>query len=217
VALKLTNTGTDAPVIRGLTRVGVRSPDEALAALGSGFASVSATGVGISYNNTGRNMAQTVSIRVGAVDVSVPVAVEDKVATVVVNGLQARVADFVTLSGSFAFQSRPATATDQAAFVVVTRDAAAALAVGDVVKAGVKNATMALVIRDDQKLAFQATGAAELNLGAGFARVAAAGIGVSFNNTGVDVDREITLKVGDVSVSAPLVVKKVFAAARAVV
>ncbi|NBP24543.1 MAG: hypothetical protein EBU81_08340, partial [Proteobacteria bacterium] len=69
------------------------SPD---LSLGSGFASVSATGVGISYNNTGRNMAQTVSIRVGAVDVSVPVAVEDKVATVVVNGLQAKVADFVT-------------------------------------------------------------------------------------------------------------------------
>jgi hypothetical protein len=73
--------------------------------LGSGFdASVSATAVGFSYNNTGRDWDQTVSVNVGDVDVSVAVQVRDDVATAIVTDLEARVADYVSLAGTFAFE-----------------------------------------------------------------------------------------------------------------
>ena len=63
---------------------------------------------------------------------------------------------------------------------------------------------MALAIRGDGKLALQATGAAELNLGEGFASASVESIGIAFNNTGADVNRMVSVIVGDTSVTAPL-------------
>jgi hypothetical protein len=225
----LTRNASAALSLGDSMRVGVRSATMALVLnedqtlvlqatgspdvdLGSGFSGVSVDQVGLSYNNTGRDMDQTLSIRVGGVDVSVPVKVENGVATVAVKGLQAKVVDFATLTGDFAFQKRPSSGIDPESFVATAHAANATLNAGLMIRAGVKNASVALIIRADQRMAFQATGSADISLGAGFAEVSATAVGVSFNNTGADIDREIVLKVGGVSVGAPLAVKNGVAA-----
>ena len=92
--------------------------------------------------------------------------------------------------------------------LIVSNQAAASLTAGTLVRAGVSKATIAVMIRGDQKVALQATGAADLSLGNGFASASATAVGVAFNNTGADiVNRTVTVTVGDVSVSAPLNVK----------
>lgn len=61
--------------------------------------------------------------------------------------------------------------------LIVSNKAAASLTAGTLVRAGVSNATVALMIRGDQKLALQATGAADLSLGDGFASASATAVG----------------------------------------
>ena len=173
--------------------------------LGIGFdASVSATAVGFSYNNTGRDWDQTVSVNVGDVDVSVAVQVRDDVATAIVTDLEARVADYVSLAGTFAFEKQPASAESTASFLVVAQDASAFLDIGTAVHVGVSDVELAMVLLEDGRLALQTSGAAELSFGAGFASASAERIDFAYNNTGQDRAGDITLKVSDVSVSAPL-------------
>ena len=75
------------------------------------------------------------------------------------------------------------------------------------IRAGMKDSTLALMVRGDGTLALQGTGSADLSLGDGFASASATEVGVAFNNTGEDVSRTVTVTVGATSVSAPLEVK----------
>ena len=168
--------------------------------LGNGFASATAAGVAVAYNNTGANVNMTASVTVGSVAVNAPINVNDGVTAVAVTGLNAQIAEFVTLSGDFGFQ-RDVTTGD---LVIASSNASALLSVGTVVKAGVTNATLGLIVKADQKIAFQATGAAQFNLGNGFATATATGVAVAYNNTGVDVNTTASITIGGVSVSAPI-------------
>jgi hypothetical protein len=196
-------------MIRGDQKVALQATGAADLSLGNGFASASATGVGVAFNNTGADIVnRTVTVAVGGVSVSAPLNVKNGQVALVVTGLQAQVADFVSLSGDFGIQKTPGATADQDELLIVSNQAAASLTAGTLVRAGVSKATVALMIRGDQKLALQATGAVDLSLGDGFASASATGVGVVFNNTGSDiVNRTVTVAVGEVSVSAPLNVK----------
>jgi hypothetical protein len=200
---------TVAVMIRGDQKLVLQATGAAELSLGDGFASASATAVGVAFNNTGADIVnRTVTVAVGDVSVSAPLNVKNGQAALVVTGLQAQVAGFVSLSGDFGIQRTPGATAAQDELLIVSNQAAAALTAGTLVRAGVSKATVALMIRGDQKVALQATGAADLSLGNGFASASATGVGVAFNNTGVDIEnRTVTVAVGDVSVSAPLNVK----------
>ena len=62
VPLKLTNTGTDSPVIKGLTRVPVTSAEEALAALNPGFASRRTGSTGMNAQSSRSHAVVTVYV-----------------------------------------------------------------------------------------------------------------------------------------------------------
>ena len=87
---------------------------------------------------------------------------------------------------------------------MVSTGAAASLTAGSAIRVGVKDASLALLIRGDQKLALQASGAVDLSLGAGFASATATSVSVVFNNTGVDQDRVLAVTVGTRTISAAL-------------
>ena len=120
------------------------------------------------------------------------------------SGLKAQVKDFVALSGDFGFQKTTAVNPADEELLVASSNAAAKLTVGTAVEVGVSGATVALVVHGDGKLALQATGAAALSLGSGFATASAETLAVAYNNTGETVDRTVTVSVDGISVSAPL-------------
>jgi hypothetical protein len=174
-----------AMVIRGDQKLAVQATGAADLNLGDGFATASATSIGVAFNNTGADVAnRTLTVSVGATTVSAPLSVRNGQASVVINGLQAQVAGFVTLSGDFGVERVRGSSPAADELLVVSNNASAGLKAGSVLRAGVRNATVALAIRGDGKLALQATGAAELNLGEGFASASVESIGVAFNNTG---------------------------------
>ncbi|NBP24343.1 MAG: hypothetical protein EBU81_07305, partial [Proteobacteria bacterium] len=193
-----------ALLVRGDQKLALQATGAAELQLGDGFASATATGLGVSYNNTGANLDTTLTVAVGSVSTSAPLKVAQGVSTVTVTGLQASIAGFARISGDFGLQLRPGATSGLDELYVVSNNAAASLTAGTAVKAGVREATVALVIRGDQKLALQATGAADLSLGDGFASVSVSAVGVAFNNTGEDMDRLLSVAVGQVVVAAPL-------------
>ena len=177
------------------------SGGSALLTLGSGFASATATSVAVAYNNTAANVNTTVAIQVGAVAVSAPINVTAGVTAVVVNGLSAQVLNFVTVSGNFGLRK-----TAGGELEVAATNASATLDVSGAIQVGVTAATLGLIVKPDQTLALQATGAASLNLGNGFATATATNVAVAYNNTGANVSRTISLSVSGVAVSAPVTV-----------
>ncbi|MFM8573836.1 MAG: hypothetical protein ACKOAU_19730, partial [Pirellula sp.] len=167
---------------------------------------VSATTLGVSYNNTGRDVDQTYSINVGDVVLSIPVKVDNDVATVLAMGFQATIVNFVSISGDFAFQKRPATGDEPASLYVVANRVNASLNLGTTVQAGVFNATLAMIITQDGKIAMQASGGSLLDLGDGFLSASSEYAVVVFNDTGRNIEKQITLKINDAQVTAPLFV-----------
>jgi len=196
---------TVALMIRGDQKLALQATGAVDLSLGNGFASASATAVGVAFNNTEADIEnRTVTVSIGAVSVSAPLNVKKGEAALVVSGLQAQVAGFVTVSGNFGVQRTPGATAAQDELVFVSNQAAASLTAGTLVRAGVSNAALAVMIRGDQKLALQATGAVDLSLGNGFASARASEIGIAFNNTGADVDRTVSVSVGDTTIAAPL-------------
>ena len=128
--------------------------------LGGGFASATATSVGVSYNNTGSDVDSTITGLGGVI--SAPVNVVDGVTSVTVTGLEATVVDFVTISGDFGLEK---TAGGDLEVVGNSVDARLQLA-GDLVDVGVTGAKLGVLVKADETLALQTTGGAlSLNLG----------------------------------------------------
>ena len=156
--------------------------------LGSGFATATASTVNVRFNNTGAAVNQTLAVTTGGTTISAPVNVADGTISVAVADLDAQVGGFVTLSGDMGFKKNAA-----GRLIAAGNDVTATLEVGSVVSAGVSGATVGLIVTPDQKLALQATGGtSSLNLGGGFASATATSVGVSYNNTGADVNSTIT-------------------------
>ena len=109
-------------------------------------------------------------------------------------GFNATIANFVTLMGDFGFKK---TATNE--IIVVALNAGASLTAGSM-SVGVSGATLGLLIKQDNTLALQASGALNLNLGSSFGSLSADSVVVAYNNTGADID--MTATVG--SLSAPI-------------
>ena len=95
--------------------------------LGDGFASVSVDTVGVAFNNTGEDIARTVSVAVGDAVVTAPLNVLKGQSGVVLFGLKATIGGFVTVSGDFGVQKTPAIGAAQEELVVVARNASARL------------------------------------------------------------------------------------------
>ncbi|MEN9734995.1 MAG: hypothetical protein RLZ45_2990, partial [Verrucomicrobiota bacterium] len=175
--------------------------------LGSGFASVSAMGVGLGINTTGSNTDQIVTVRAGGTLVSAPVRVDQGTASLVVSGLQARVSQLVTIAGDFGMRA------SASGLVAASANASARLTVGDTVRVGVVGGVMGFRVTPTGKVVLQATGGmAEVNLGSGFVEATAAGVGVVVNTTGKDVHETVRVAVGGSDVAAPLQVEKGIAA-----
>ena len=156
--------------------------------LGGGFASATATSVSARYNNTGALVNQTLSVNIGSNTVSAPLSVANGVTSVVVSGLNAKVDQFVTISGDLGFKL-----DSSGRLIAAGNSVSALLSVGNVVKAGVSGATFGLIVTGDEKVAFQTTGGiAALDLGNGFASVTATSVNVNFNNTNAAVNVTIT-------------------------
>ena len=169
--------------------------------LGKAFATASATCVGVAYKNTGSLVNETLSVTVGTTTSSAPINVPNGVTAVAVTGLNAQVAEFVTITGDFGFKK-----TTGGDLIIASSNASATLDAGSVIKVGVSNATLGLIIKPTQKIALQATGAAQFNLGNGFASATATSVAVIYNNTGANVNTTAAVTIGSVSVSAPIVV-----------
>jgi hypothetical protein len=148
---------------------------------------------------------RNLEVRLGVAAVSAPLKVLAGQSAVVLNGLKATVGGFVSVTGDFGVQKVAGGSPDRDALVIVANNAEARVQAGVALRAGVRNAKLAMLVRGDQKLALQATGVADLNLGDGFVSVSASSIGVAFNNTGFDlVDTTVSVSVGTATVSAPL-------------
>ena len=130
---------------------------------------------------------------------SAPISVNNGVTAVVVTGLNAQVLNFVTITGDFGFRKNA-----NGDLEVAASSATARLEVGTAVKAGVTAATFGLIVKQDQTLALQATGAASLTLGSGFASATATSVSVAYNNTGANIDTTINITVAGNAVSAPV-------------
>jgi hypothetical protein len=194
-----------AMLVRGDQKLALQATGVADLNLGDGFVSVSASSIGVAFNNTGSDLvATTVSVSVGTVTVSAPLNVRNGQASVMIQGLKATIGGFVSLSGDFGVKQSKGASAAEDELLIVSRNVSAGLNVGNVVNAGVRNATLAMVIRGEGKLALQATGEVDLNLGNGFASASADTVGIAFNNTGADIDRLVTVAVVDASVTVPL-------------
>ena len=170
--------------------------------LGSGFASATATSVAVAFNNTGANVATTIDVTVGGTAVSAPISVNNGVTAVLATGLVAEVLNFVAISGDFGFEKNAGGDLEVAA-----NNASARLEIGGAIRAGVTGATVGLIVKSNQTLALQATGGtASLVLGSGFASATATSVGVSFNNTGANVNGSAIVSIAGTTITAPIVV-----------
>ncbi|MFM7817142.1 MAG: beta strand repeat-containing protein, partial [Verrucomicrobiota bacterium] len=171
--------------------------------LGSGFARATATGVGVAFNTTGEDVDETLTVSVGAVEVSVPLTVARNTTAVAVTGFVAQVSDFATLEGDFGME------VSAGGLVAASPNAMARLVVGDAIRVGLSDGVVGFRVKADGTVALKATGGTvELSLGSGFASATATGVGVAFNTTGEDVDETLTVSVGGVEVSVPLKVAR---------
>jgi hypothetical protein len=191
-------------VIRSNGKIALQATGAADLTLGSGFASASAETVGIAFNNTGSSIDRILTVTVAAAPVTAPLKVNQGVSALLLNGFQATVGGFVSISGNFALQKTTGATPAEDEFVVVSQAASASLRAGDSIRVGVQGATMALLLRGDQTMGLQARGSVELSLGAGFASASAEDIAVVYNNTGADLDRDLTVSMGSAVVTAPL-------------
>ncbi|MEN9733273.1 MAG: hypothetical protein RLZ45_1268, partial [Verrucomicrobiota bacterium] len=167
--------------------------------LGPGFLRVTAMGLGVAFNSTASDVKETVSVGLEGRTISASLNVAGQTASMVVMGLEAQMAGFVTLQGTFGLR------LSGEAVVAASSNASAQLVVGSGVRVGLKGATVGLRLNADGTVALQATGGSSvLNPGPGFVTVTATGVGVGFNNTGEDVEETLTVAVGGVGVSAPL-------------
>ncbi|MFN0077230.1 MAG: DUF4347 domain-containing protein, partial [Prosthecobacter sp.] len=168
--------------------------------LGSGFASATATSVNVAYNNTGADVNTTVGATVGGIAVTAGIEVDDGTTAVVVTGLSASIADYVTLSGDFGFQKN-----SNGDLIVASSNASARLEVGSVIKVGVNNATIGLIVLANEKMAFEASGgSAIVSLGSGFASATATSVSVQYNNTGANVNTTATVSVDGTTVNGTI-------------
>jgi hypothetical protein len=177
---------TLAMVIRGDGKIALQATGQADLSLGAGFASASATAVGIAYNNTGSDMDRMVTVTVVDVSVTAPLKVGQGASALVLNGFQATVGGFVTLAGDFGLMKTAGATEAQDELMIVSKAASASLRGGEAIRVGVKDATLAVLVRGDQTLGLQARGAIELSLGAGFASASAQEVAVVYNTTGAD-------------------------------
>ena len=186
--------GTLGMIVTSAGKIALQASGTTSLNLGSGFISPTVASLTVSYNNTGADVNRTASVTVGASTVTAPVNVLNGVTAVVATGLSAQVANFVTLTGNFAFQ------TSNGDIIAAATGAAASMSVSSVVHAGLNNATIGLLLKSNGTLAIDGSGAADINLGPSFGSVTASSVTVKYNNTGADVAR--TLTIG--SISAPL-------------
>ena len=118
-------------------------------------------------NNTGADIDRTLSISVGTATATALLRVADKTSSLTVIGLLADVGGFVVLSGNFGVQKTAGATAAEDELLIVSDKAAASLTAGSAVRVGVKDAAVAVLIRGDQKMALQASGAVDLALGGG--------------------------------------------------
>ncbi|MEN9546141.1 MAG: hypothetical protein RLZZ356_873, partial [Verrucomicrobiota bacterium] len=156
------------------------------------FASVSASKVMVSYNNT----ASAVDTRMTVGSVSSALKVGPDTAEVVVNGFRASLGEFVTMSGDFAFSRRGSD-------IEVVASGVSAILAADGLEVGVRDAELALRLPASGGIQMQTTGLPVLSMPEALGSVSADRVSVSYNTTSSAVDT--LLKVG--SVSAPLTVE----------
>ncbi|MEI7786662.1 MAG: hypothetical protein WCK08_19915, partial [Betaproteobacteria bacterium] len=150
---------------------------------GGGFASVSATSALLRLNTTGVTQAEKI-LQVGGLShtLSAMGATADPVLNV--TGLQARIGESLQVSGNLSFERDSATGNLE----VVASNASASVRVGDM-RAGVKQASLALVIRDAAQsnpgMLVEASGAADMSLGDSIA-LSATSATVRWNSTDLD-------------------------------
>ncbi len=150
---------------------------------GGGFANVSATSALLRLNTTGSAQTQQV-VQVGSISrtLSAMGATADPVLNV--TGLQARIGESLQVSGNLSFERDATTGNLE----VVASSASASVRVGDM-RAGVTQASLALVIRDAAQsnpgMLVEASGAADMSLGESIA-LSATSATVRWNSTNLD-------------------------------
>jgi hypothetical protein len=198
VALLIKNNGTYALQTTG----GATS-----LSLGKGFVEVGVQGMGFSYNNTGSDVDEQLDMSAYRVGVTAPLVVKNQVTTVVLTGLRASVGGFVTLSGDFALQKKTGPGANDDQLIVLTHNASARLTMGDQLHVGVKAATIAVLVNEDETLVIQASGSPDISLGGEFPYLSVAGVGIAYNKTGRNLDETLSIRVGAVDVSVPVAVE----------
>ncbi|MCI0479642.1 hypothetical protein L0Y59_03800, partial [Candidatus Uhrbacteria bacterium] len=145
--------------------------------VGGGFASVSATSVGVRYNDTGTEYTG-VTLDIGGVEYTfedMPASTD--LMSVSVVGLDAQFAGFVTLGGDFGFRKDGEEVQATASGVYANVSAGS-------FSAGVSGGELGFVLNADDTMALEASGAFSVT-GGGFANVSADNVFVQYNDSGV--------------------------------
>lgn len=158
--------------------------------LGAGFVSAIASGAGVSWNDTGTSVDETVTVGVGTTSLSAPLKVEDGTAVVWLPAFEATIAGFGTLNAHLALRKGADSVIEAVATEVST-----ALTAGPVLHAGVTGGTGGLILDEAGKLAFSVSGAPFLDLGSGIAVAGADAVTVSYNDTSGPVRRTLRAAV----------------------
>ena len=160
--------------------------------LPSALGSVKATSLSVLYNNTGADVNTSVTIG----SITAPVKVTDGTIAVTAIGFEATIANFVTIKGDFGFKK-------QGGDISIAAANASALLTAGSFTAGVKNATLAVIIKGSGGLAIQATGTPVLTLPTDLSSVinlSITNLTVSYNSTGAAINTPVVIG----SITAPL-------------
>jgi hypothetical protein len=139
----------------------------------------------VKYNNTGANVARTLTI--GSISAPLNALNNDVVVSAV--GFNSTINNFVNVRGDLGFKKT------SDGLVVVGQNVDAKLTTG-VLDVGITGGKVGMIINSLNRVVLQAEGGLALNLGSGsftVGTVTADRVKVEFNNTGVDVDTTVTV------------------------